>query len=98
MKTTSTTTTIAGSVACACDSPPGMVQWSAKSRIVNEIAKEIALVLAPLCLSLMGIHIWGEENELADALSRLYSGKDFPPALANVPRSRPIEQWLSLGT
>ena len=76
----------------------GMVQWSAKARIVNEISKEIALLFAPLCLSLMGIHIWGEENELADALSRLYSGKDFPPQLASVPRTHPIEQWLSLGT
>ena len=76
----------------------GMVQWSAKSRVVNEISKEIALVLAPLCLSLKGIHIWGEENDLADALSRLYAGKDFPLILASVPRTQPKEQWLSLGT
>ena len=63
----------------------GMAQWSAKSRVVNEISKEIALVLAPLCLSLMGIHIWGEENELADALSLMASACSFTwPSLWNI--------------
>ena len=58
---------------------------------------ELALHLAPLCLSLAGIHIWGEENELADALSRLFSGASLPEILASVPRQEPIEKWLSLG-
>jgi len=49
----------------------GVITLSAKSEIVNKIAMELALHLAPLCLSLAGIRIWGEENELADALSRL---------------------------
>ena len=49
----------------------GAITLSAKSEIVNKIAMELALHLAPLCLSLAGIHTWGEENELADALSRL---------------------------
>ena len=49
----------------------GVITLSAKSEIVSKIAMELALHLAPLCLSLAGIHIWGEANELADALSRL---------------------------
>jgi len=75
----------------------GVITLSAKSEIVNKIAMELALHLAPLCLSLAGIHIWGEENELADALSRLFSGAALPKILASVPRHEPNETWLCLG-
>ena len=74
-----------------------VITLSAKSEIVNKIAMELALHLAPLCLSLAGIHIWGEENELADALSRLFSGAALPKILASVPRHEPNETWLCLG-
>ena len=72
---------------------------SAKSRIINEIAKELALHLGPLGHSLAGIHIWGEENILADALSRLCKGVALPKELANVPRFFPQgpSKWRSLG-
>ena len=75
----------------------GVITLSAKSEVVNTIAMELALHLAPLCLSLAGIHIWGEENELADALPRLFSGASLPAILASVPRQQPTEKWLSLG-
>ena len=75
----------------------GVITLSAKSDIVNTIAKELALHLAPLCLSLAGISIWGEENELADALSCLFSGAALAKILASVPRQEPTESWLSLG-
>ena len=48
-----------------------LVQFRAKSPMVNEIAKELALHLAPQGLTVAGIHIWGERNVLADELSRL---------------------------
>ena len=76
----------------------GVVTLSAKSEIVNKIAMELALHLAPLCISLQGVHIWGEENDMADALSRLFSGASLPVSLASVPRSVPAEQWLCLGS
>ena len=77
----------------------GVVTLSAKSEIVNKIAMELALHLAPLCVSMQGIHIWGEENDMADALSRLFSPArvSIPASLANVPRHFPAEKWLSLG-
>ena len=75
----------------------GVITLSAKSEIVNKIAMELALHLAPLRLSLAGIHIWGEENKLADALSRLLSGASLPKLLASVPRQEPTEKWLNLG-
>ena len=70
----------------------GVITLSAKSEVVDKIAMELALHLAPLCLSLAGIHIWGEENELADALSRLFSGAALPKILASVPRQEPTEK------
>ena len=47
-----------------------LVQMRAKSAAINEIAKELALLLAPMGRELVGIHLWSENNELADALSR----------------------------
>ena len=76
----------------------GIVQLSSKAFIVNEIAKELALHLAPLCISLSGIHIWGEENALADALSRLFSGKELPLEVSSATRIIPAESWTCLGT
>eukprot|EP00972_Heterocapsa_arctica_P107256 15800043-Heterocapsa_arctica.AAC.1 len=48
----------------------GMTKFSAKSQVVNAIAREAALILAPLGRELASMHIWSEENGLADALSR----------------------------
>ena len=75
-----------------------IIQLSSKVFIVNEIAKELALHLAPLCTSLSGIHIWGEENALADALSRLFSGKELPLEVSSATRIFPTESWTCLGT
>ena len=76
----------------------GIIQLSSRAFIVNEIAKELALHLAPLCISLAGIHIWGEENALADALSRLFSGKELPIEVSSATRIVPAESWTCLGT
>ena len=75
-----------------------VVKMAAKAKVINEIAKEVALHLAPLGLTLSGVHIWGEENCLADALSRLNSGEPIPPELVNVPRDFPPFpfRWRSL--
>ena len=75
----------------------GVITLSAKSETVYTIAMELALHLAPLCLTMAGILRWGEENELADSLSRFFSGASLPEALASVPRHGSTETWLSLG-
>ena len=56
----------------------GLTKLSAPSGKVNQIAKDIALVLAPLGQTLCGFHVWGENNEVADALSRVAQGAPFP--------------------
>jgi hypothetical protein len=52
-----------------------LIQLRGKSRIINDIAKELALYLAPLGKDLHGMHIWGAQNKLADELSRLSEAK-----------------------
>ena len=54
-----------------------LVRMNAKATKINEIAKELALHMAPLGHELMCIHVWSEENVLADALSRI--GGDLTP-------------------
>ena len=60
----------------------GLTRLSASSPIINEVAKEMALHLAPMGQTLSGSHVWGEQDEVADALSRLDRGASLPPCLA----------------
>jgi hypothetical protein len=63
-----------------------MCRFSAKSPVVNAMAREAALILAPLGRELSAIHIWSEENVMADALSREAAGARTPSALAAASR------------
>ena len=73
-----------------------MITLKAKSSKINAIAQEVALHLAPLGLSLEGIHIWGETNVNPDALSRLAEGYTIPDELRDVRRIAPSERWEHL--
>ena len=74
----------------------------ARATKVNEIAKELALHLAPLGHELVGIHVWSEVNVLADALSRIGNRTTVPEGLRHVRRetlrSRGPPDWVCLGT
>ena len=74
-----------------------LTKLKSKDWIINSMAKEVALLLAPLGLSLIGLHIWGEENTWADALSR----SAVPAQLQQVPREEPAARssadWNLLG-
>ena len=48
-----------------------MVRLTARSPVINELAKELALHLAPVGHELVGIHVWSKVNVTADALSRV---------------------------
>jgi hypothetical protein len=69
--------------------------------VINAIAMELALWLAPRGLAVEGLHIWGEENTAADQLSRLSQGAAIPWHLAWVNRSclvpRTAEAWTFIG-
>ena len=56
----------------------GLIKMAAKCTKVNEIAKELALHLAPMGHDLSGIHVWSEVNTTADALSRMAEHGQVP--------------------
>ena len=70
--------------------------------IVNLMAMELALWIAPRGLSLEGVHIWGEENAVADKLSRLSQGARVPQQLQDIPKVDLLPRgkgvWKFLGT
>ena len=59
---------------------------------------ELALVFAPRGATMEALHWWSEEDELADALSRLEVGEVVPDCLTKVPRtSWTAPEWRILG-
>ena len=67
----------------------GAVVFRAQDPVINAIFMELALLFAPKGAELSAMHIWSENNTLADTLSRLAEGAVLPPLLAKVPRSDP---------
>ena len=78
-----------------------LVKLASRSTVVNEIAKELALYLAPLGHEVRGIHVWSELNGVADALSRVASGAAMPPQVQGVEHqalaARDLRAWKCLG-
>ena len=59
---------------------------------------ELALLFAPIGATLETMHIWSQENALADALSRLEEGAPLPPVLTKVRRTQVCDsEWRVLG-
>jgi hypothetical protein len=76
-----------------------LIQMRGRSRIINDVAKELALYLAPLGKDLYGMHVWGVQNKVADELSRLSETKEESKLIAwlrwaSVQRALPpLEEW-----
>ena len=70
--------------------------------VVNLMAMELALWIAPRGLALEGVHIWGEEDAVADKLSRLSQGARVPQQLQEIQRENLLPRgkgvWKFLGT
>ena len=76
----------------------GAAKFKAKDPGINVIFMEMALIFAPLGGTIEAMHIWSEENVLADALSREHQGTAIPEALTKVSWSRAYEgAWNILG-
>ena len=59
------------------------VKW-AKEPVLNAIAAEMALLMAPIGLDIRTAHIWTQRNRVCDELSRLQSGQVLKlPALSS---------------
>lgn len=55
----------------------------AKAPTINKLVMEIQLVLGPSMQGLYATHIWSEDNEIADQLSRRAEGADLPASCAS---------------
>ncbi|CAK0818274.1 unnamed protein product, partial [Prorocentrum cordatum] len=73
-----------------------LVQLRGDSAIMIDVAKELALHLAPLGHALEGLHIWAEQNKLADALSRVSCDGHSPRFLAGAEQAT-VPQVEDLG-
>ena len=70
-----------------------LVKRAAKSPLLNQVTKEVALHLAVHFASLEALHLWSEQNDWADALSR----GQLPEELAHLPTvKRSPELWHEL--
>ena len=76
-----------------------VVTRKAKSPHLNLVILEIQLELGATMYDLTAAHFWSEENEIADALSRLPEGVAIPAALAKAERtpSTRRRKWRFLG-
>ena len=76
----------------------GAVRFKSQDPAINVMFMELALLFAPRGATLEAMHFWSEENELADALSRIESDFVIPPSLMQVPRtSWSSPEWRILG-
>ena len=76
----------------------GAVRFKSQDPAINVMFMELALLFAPRGATLEAMHLWSEENELADALSRIESDFVIPPSLTQVPRtSWSSPEWRILG-
>ena len=68
-----------------------VVKLKARDRILNAVAGEMALVLAPISLDIRAAHLWTQRNAVCDALSRLAAGQEHDlPALKGAIRVRSV--------
>ena len=51
------------------------LRMRARDPVLNDIAAELALALAPLGFDIRAAHFWSEQNKVCDRLSRLEQGE-----------------------
>ena len=66
---------------------------SSRDPIINNMAKELGLLLAPWGYSLEGVHVWGEQNTWADALSRQVMPPQLYQTRCVAPSCRGTSEW-----
>ena len=65
----------------------GAVNFRSKDPDINRMFWELALHIGPTGRTVEAIHIWSEQNALADRLSRLGTGEGIPAELDGVSRT-----------
>jgi hypothetical protein len=54
------------------------VRFKSADPFINLLCMELALLFAPHGSELEAVHLWSENNHIADALSRLHEGAALP--------------------
>ena len=67
----------------------GAVEFRSQDPVINKVFMEMALLVAPRVSTLEAVHVWSEENVIADTLSRMGTDEkwDLPILLTKVPRT-----------
>ena len=75
----------------------GTAVLRSKDKHINKLMMELALLLAPTGRCIDALHIWSEDNDLADALSRMNTNDDAPNILKTVSRTNWVEtKWWKI--
>ena len=76
-----------------------VVAQRARNPLLNLIVAEIQVVLGPTANSITAVHLWSEENQTCDALSRLHEGSCVPDELRTAvccpppPAATPLDRF-----
>ena len=70
----------------------------ARCPVINKIIMEIQLILGQSMADLFASHIWSEENEVADQLSRTAEGALLPPECETAREFRAVRPSFSFLT
>ena len=66
--------------------------------IVNTMVAEIQFLLGKTMIDLYAVHVWSEDNEVADALSRLAEGAELPSKCVRETEQQPKRRrWRFIG-
>jgi hypothetical protein len=65
------------------------VRFKSQDPVINVMCMELALLFAPHGSELEAVHLWSENNHLADTLSRLHEGAAVPDVCTKVRRALP---------
>ena len=66
----------------------------AKAPTINKLVMEIQLVLGPSMQDIYATHIWSEDNEIADMLSRRSEGAELPSSCSTASEAAVVRPRL----
>ena len=65
----------------------GTATLASKDTHINRLMMDLALILAPRGQAIEAVHVWSEDNALADALTRMQVDAEPPAQLRGIKRS-----------
>jgi hypothetical protein len=69
----------------------GATRFRSKDPVINVMFMQMALAIGREGRTIDALHLWSQQNELADDLSRASEGVVTPPCLKGVSASSPVQ-------